>query len=127
MHGSTAQKRKGNNALSESMPSATLPKRPWALFPDGARRDAEMQEFLIHKDIETEAQCILLFESLVDAWKVSRDYLAATGKSSNSDRIDVWSLEDRFWVKFYREDGTIIMCPVEEYRKWATLSDGVAP
>ena len=94
-----------------------FPKEPYALFPEGGYAGPEGNDFLIHKEISNEAQCVLLFDSIVDAFGVAEEYKTATGKEAEPRPIDIREIEDRFWVKFYRANGTIIMCPLDAYRE----------
>lgn len=100
-----------------------FPRKPYALFPAGGYLGDDGHDFLIHKEISNEAQCVLLFESIVDADKVVAEYKAATGKNCEPRRIEARGVEDRFWVKFYRADGNIVMCPIEAYWERMKLRD----
>jgi hypothetical protein len=104
--------------------SEPFPKKPYALVPAvqvpvlaGSHANPEETEYIIHKDIETENQCVIIFDSIVDAFAVADEYKEATGREAEPVECDVYSLEDRFWVKFYRANGAIKMLPVTEYRK----------
>ena len=94
-----------------------FPREPYALFPVGGYTGYEGVDFLIHKEISNEAQCVLLFDSIVDAFTVAEEYKTATGKVAEPRPINYREIEDRFWVKFYRANGAIIMCPLDDYRE----------
>ena len=94
-----------------------FPREPYALFPEGGYAGSEGMDFLIHKEISNEAQCVLLFESVVDAFTVAEEYKTATGRTAEPRPLDHREIEDRFWVKFYRRDGEIVMCPLDDYRR----------
>jgi len=105
-----------NDPIRRERLDTPLPREPYALFPVGGYSGPEGFDFLIHHDIETEAQCVLLFESIVDAFTVAEEYKKATGKDAEAKPIDIRGVEDRFWVKFYRADGEIFICPLQLYR-----------
>jgi hypothetical protein len=94
-----------------------FPREPYALFPTGGYSGPEGVDFLIHKEISNEAQCVLLFDSIVDAFTVAEEYKTATGKEAEPRPVNYREIEERFWVKFYRANGTIIMCPIEDYAR----------
>ncbi len=92
-----------------------FPREPYALFPSGGYSGPDGIDFLIHKEISNEAQCVLLFDSIVDAFAVAEEYKNATGKEAEPRPIEARGIEDRFWVKFYRANGAVIVRPLNFY------------
>ncbi len=82
--------------------------------------EGEDVTFVIHKEISNEAQCVLLFESIVDALTVAEDYRVATGETAEPRTVNPRHIEDRFWVKYYSADGGIFLMPIQVYRERAT-------
>ena len=95
--------------------SLLFPRKPYALIPAGGYAGVEGLDFLIHKEISNEAQCALLFESIVDAFRVAEQYKEATGKEAEPCPIEARGIEDRFWVKYYNADGQIFIAPIQQY------------
>ncbi|MDX1933024.1 MAG: hypothetical protein SFU56_10500 [Capsulimonadales bacterium] len=103
-------------AALEALFSEPFPQKPYALVPANGSSTPEYTDYLIHKDIGTENQCIFLFDSIVDALGVAEEYKEATGRDAEPVECDVYSLEERFWVKYYRANGVVVMMPVTDYR-----------
>lgn len=94
-----------------------FPQKPFALVPEGGEKSPEATDYVIHKDIATEHQCVLIFDSIVDAFAVAEEYNQETGRKAEAIECDVYSLEeDRFWVKFYRSNGAIAMMSLPDYK-----------
>ena len=102
---------------------ADFPRKPYALFPAGGYVGEEGVDFLIHKEISTEDQCVLLFESIVDADRVVDEYKQATGRDCEPRRIEARGIEDRFWVKYYCADGSIVIGPITAYWQHMRVSN----
>jgi hypothetical protein len=103
----------------EALLSEPFPQRPFALVPEGGERTREHADYLIHKDIDTERQCVFIFDSIVDAFAVAEEYKQATGNDAEPVEIDIDELEeDRFWVRFYRANGARADIPLPFYKQW---------
>lgn len=97
--------------------SEPFPEKPYALIPEDGERSPEATDYIIHKDIATERQCVLIFDSIVDAFEVAEEYKQATGRQAEPVECDIYSLEeDRFWVKFYRANGAIALMSLPDYK-----------
>ncbi len=64
-------------------------------------------EFILHRDYDQELNYILIFDSMVDADTVARDYSEATGDGAEPQLIDVGKIDigDKFGVRYYSYDG----------------------
>jgi len=110
-------------AAVESFFSEPFPEKPYALIPTGGERTPEFADYVIHKDIETEHQCVFIFDAIVDAFAVAEEYKEATGKEAEPVPCDIYSLEeDRFWVKFYRASGVVAIMSLPDYK--ARINNG---
>ena len=97
--------------------SEPFPEKPYALVPDGGSKARDYTDYVIHKDIATEHQCVIIFDSIVDAFQVAEEYKNATGKEAEPIECDIYSLEeDRFWVKFYRANGAVALMSLPDYK-----------
>ena len=106
----------------DALLSEPFARRPWALVPKEGGKTREYTDYIIHKDIENEHQCVLLFDSIVDSFAVAEQYEKATGREAESVECDLDAFEDdRFWVKYYRTNGLIAFMPISEYKKLASL------
>lgn len=104
-------------AALEALLSEPFPQKPYALVPVGGENTPEFTDFVIHKDIETEHQCVFLFDSIVDAFAVAEEYKQATGRDAEPVECDIDSLdEERFWVKFYRANGVVAILSLPDYK-----------
>ncbi len=104
-------------AAVESFFAEPFPEKPYALIPVGGERTPEFADYVIHKDLETENQCVFIFDSIVDAFAVAEEYKEATGKEAEPVPCDIYSLEeDRFWVKFYRASGVVAIMSLADYK-----------
>lgn len=105
-------------AALEALFSEPFPQKPYALVPAGGEYSPEHQDYIIHKDIETERQCVILFDSIVDAFAVAEEYKQATGREAEPVECDIFSLEeDRFFVKFYRANGVVAILSLPDYKR----------
>ena len=105
-------------AAAEAFFAEPFPRNPYALIPTDASRTSDFTDYIIHKDIETEHQCVFVFDSIVDAFAVAEEYQQATGKEAEPVECDIYQLEeDRFWVKFYRANGLVAMLPLPVYKE----------
>ena len=105
-------------AMLDALFAEPFPSRPYALVPAGGENNAEYTDYVIHKDIETENQCVFVFDSIVDAFQVAEEYKQATGREAEPVECDVYSLdEERFWVRFYRANGVIATLPLTTYKE----------
>ena len=105
-------------AAAEAFFATPFPRNPYALVPTDAGRASDFTDYIIHKDIETENQCVFVFDSIVDAFAVAEEYQQATGKEAEPVECDIYQLEeDRFWVKFYRANGLVAMLPLPVYKE----------
>lgn len=111
-------------AALEALLSEPFPQKPFALVPTDAEQTPDSTEYVIHKDIESEHQCVFLFDSIVDAFAVAEEYKQATGRDAEPIECDVDTLEeDRFWVKFYRANGLIATIPLALYKMYVVPSE----
>ncbi len=95
-----------------------FPSKPYALVPSGGDNATDFTDYIIHKDINTEHQCVFVFDSIVDAFAVAEEYKEATGREAEPVECDIYSLEeDRFWVKFYRANGSVAMISLPLYKQ----------
>lgn len=105
-------------AAAEALFADPFPRKPYALVPSGGEGTTDFTDYIIHKDIETEHQCVFVFDSIVDAFGVAEEYKQATGREAEPVECDIYSLEeDRFWVKFYRANGIVAMMPLPAYKE----------
>lgn len=108
-------------AAIEALVSEPFPQKPYALVVGGGDDDGgnpEFRDYVIHKDIATERQCVFVFDSIVDAFAVAEEYKQATGREAEPVECDIFSLdEERFWVKFYRANGAVAILSLEDYKK----------
>jgi hypothetical protein len=95
-----------------------FPKEPYALVPEGGDHGPGDTEYVIHKDIDTERQCVLLFDSVVDAFAVAEEFQKAVGRAAEPVPCPIRSLEDRFWVKFYRANGAVAILSLDDYKRY---------
>lgn len=96
-----------------------FPSRPFALCPENGSTNRDYADYLIHKDLDTENQCVFIFDSLVDAESVAEEYFDATGKHATVVECDIETLEeDRFWVRFYRRNGVRADLPLSVYKTY---------
>lgn len=108
----------------EALLSEPFPQKPYALIPSGGENGPEFTDYVIHKDIETERQCVIVFDSIVDAFAVAEEYQKATGREAEPVECDVYGLEeDRFWLKFYRSNGVVAILSLEDYKRHIGLSE----
>jgi hypothetical protein len=70
-------------------------------------RSASPDEFIMHRDYNEELNYILIFDSMVDADGIARDYSEATGDRAEPHLIDVSRIDvgDKFGVRYYAYDG----------------------
>lgn len=106
-----------DRAAIEALFSEPFPQKPYALVPAGNTGTPDYTDYIIHKDIDTENQCVIVFDSIVDAFTVAEEYKEATDREAEPVECDIYSLEERFWVKFYRANGVIAMMSVPDYRQ----------
>lgn len=111
-----------DRAAIEALFADPFPQKPYALVPTGTSASPDYTDYIIHKDIDTENQCIIIFDSIVDAFAVAEEYKQATDREAEPVECDIYSLEDRFWVKFYRANGVIAMMSVPDYRQHIGVS-----
>jgi hypothetical protein len=91
--------------------------------PSENGKTPEYTDYIIHKDLDTENQCIILFDSVVDAFQVADEYKEATGRDAEPVECDIYSLdEERFWVKFYRATGAVALLSLEDYKNHITFT-----
>lgn len=106
-------------AAMEALLEEPFPEKPYALVPEGGEHGVEHQDYIIHKDVETEHQCVIIFDSIVDAFAVAEEYKEATGKTAEPVECNIFALEeDRFWVKFYRANGVVALLPLDAYKQY---------
>jgi hypothetical protein len=106
-------------AAMEALLSEPFPQKPFALVPTDGLKNGDETEYVIHKDVETERQCVFIFDSIVDAFAVAEEYKNATGRDAEPIECDVDSLEaDRFWVRFYRANGIMADLPLDFYKEY---------
>jgi hypothetical protein len=111
-------------AALEALLSEPFPEKPFALVPEGGENQYEHTDYLIHKDLESERQCVFLFDSIVDAFAVAEEYKQATGKNAEPVECDINTLEeDRFWVRFYRANGARVDLPLSLYKQGIVPSE----
>jgi hypothetical protein len=111
------------HAAVEALLAEPFPRKPYSLVPAGGERTPEYTDYIIHKDVDTEHQCVFVFDSIVDAFAVAEEYKQATGKEAEAIEIDIYSLdEDRFWVKFYRSNGVVAILSLEHYKQHMELT-----
>lgn len=104
-------------AALEALLGEPFPQKPYALVPSGGENNPEFTDYVIHKDIDTENQCVFIFDSIVDAFAVAEEYKEATGREAEPVECDVYSLdEERFWVKFYRANGVVAILSLTDYK-----------
>jgi hypothetical protein len=111
-------------AAIEALLSEPFPARPFALVPEGGEKTREHTDYLIHKDLDTERQCVFVFDSIVDAFAVAEEYKQATGREAEPVECDIELLEeDRFWVRFYRANGARADIPLPVYKQFIVPSE----
>ena len=111
-------------AAMEALLSEPFPQKPYALVPTDAEQTPDSTEYVIHKDIESEHQCVFIFDSIVDAFAVAEEYKQATGREAEPIECDVDTLEeDRFWVRFYRANGLVATIPLPVYKMYVAPSE----
>jgi hypothetical protein len=103
-------------AAIEAFFAEPFPEKPYALVPAGGENGREYQDYIIHKDIDTERQCVIIFDSIVDAFAVAEEYKQATGREAEPVECDVNQLEDRFYLKFYRSNGLVAILSLDDYK-----------
>lgn len=105
-------------AAVEALLSEPFPEKPYALVAASEEGSREFTDYVIHKDIDTENQCVFVFDSVVDAFQVAEEYKEATGREAEPIECDIYSLdEERFWVKFYRANGVVAMMSLPDYKQ----------
>jgi hypothetical protein len=84
-------------------------------------RAGSSDEFILHRDYDDELNYILIFDSMVDADGVAREYTEATGDRAEPFLINVGNIDvgDKFGVRYYAYDGDIdqpMDMLIEDYR-----------
>jgi hypothetical protein len=78
--------------------------------------------YVVHGD-DDNGDYMLLFESVVDAAKVQKDYQEATQCDALVCSFDVYDLEPKFNVRLYRIDGTWADYAHTKYMRLLKLRD----
>jgi hypothetical protein len=84
-------------------------------------RAGSSDEFILHRDYDDELNYILIFDSMVDADGIAREYNEATGYQAEPllIAIDNINVGDKFGVRYYAYDGDVnqpMDMLIEDYR-----------